>query len=812
MKDDSARRGDDINLQVHTAGRAVSNSLGSGVQINLGYPGNRARTAAVVEAIGPHDHAVFDEFIGRQGEVEVLTENLLRAYDDDEAVVSVISGLAGVGKTALARYVASQTTRVWFPGGAIFVDVHGYDLDSRVSAEQLFGPILYALGTKASDVPASVDEQAAVFHHQMTLLARDGHRVLLIFDNVSEIGQVSGLLPRQRTHRALLTSRDRLGDMPDATFISLPALSQEDAIALVDSSLRRRNSKDHRISSQRAAAAELVSLCGFLPLALQISASLLADEPGREIKDMVTELSDSRTRLDGFEYGEHGVQSAFYLSYQNLSPKQAQIFRLLAIHPGQHFSCEATAALAGESAVFTRRMLAGLARSHLIEYHSARNRWQLHDLVRIYARQLAVGGTLKDEVDEARQRLLQFYVETAGSAESVLRGQAAVRQTAQFSDAREAIEWFEAERPSLIAAISFAEILNLPDTAMRLSLALAGYYNWRHQPTELLGMTFTASTAFSNVPAGKIKPDDFDRMGYMYQQSGFLEEALANYESAISFYRINGDTAGLARSLRNFGMALMEVQRPRDAITVLAEAAALCKSTKEAHEEASALTNLGNALRQEKLFENAVEALGRAAELHRNLSDLSGEAAALTNLGAALAETARLDATQAAPKEAAELLSQAAEFLSRAADLYQRVRDQRGEASSLTNLGSTLRRLGRLDGASAVLHQAAALYSETGDWNGQAGAFTNMASVLAKQGKASRAVDLLGQAVSLYAKTGNSRGQAGALYNLGMILAQNGEAREAAIRLAEAATLYNQDGDFERERRALRLIERISDH
>lgn len=132
----------------------------------------------------------------------------------------------------------------------------------------------------------------------------------------------------------------------------------------------------------------------------------------------------------------------------------------------------------------------------------------------------------------------------------------------------------------------------VPGIAMRLSLAMAEYYNWRHQSSELLSMTITASTASSSIPSQDIGPEDLDRLGYAYQQSGFLEEAIANYEKAISLYRNSKHTQGLARSLRNFGMALMEVQKPRDAIAVLVEAADLYHGMRETHEEAAALTNL----------------------------------------------------------------------------------------------------------------------------------------------------------------------------------------------------------------------------
>ena len=292
----------------------------------------------------------------------------------------------------------------------------------------------------------------------------------------------------------------------------------------------------------------------------------------------------------------------------------------------------------------------------------------------------------KADIDAALGRLLNHYAEKADAAGSRLREQRSKESIAAFPDAREALEWFDIEHASLIAAISFAEVSKLPDIAMKLSLAMAEYYNWRHRSSELLSMTITASTASSSIPNQDIRPDDLDKLGHAYQQSGFLEEAVANYEKAISLYRNSKHTQGLARSLKNFGMALVEVRRLRDAIAALAEAADLYHGMGKMHEEAAALTNLGNVLRQEGLFENAITVLRRAAELHQHSADLPGEAAALTNLGAALVEAARVDTAPAPLEEAAKLLS-------RAAALYQEVRDGRGEASALTNLGSVLRKL-----------------------------------------------------------------------------------------------------------------------
>ena len=65
-------------------------------------------------------------------------------------VVSAVAGLAGVGKTALAIQAAHAARAAgWFPGGVLFLDLHGYD-DQPVQPGQALDALLRALGVPAS--------------------------------------------------------------------------------------------------------------------------------------------------------------------------------------------------------------------------------------------------------------------------------------------------------------------------------------------------------------------------------------------------------------------------------------------------------------------------------------------------------------------------------------------------------------------------------------------------------------------------------------------------------------------------------------
>jgi len=207
---------------VHLHGEASEQGrnylLGQGTMIV-----NEATTAAgpvaVVVPVVAHGVAASGVFVGRDGPVGELLGLLdpNRQGPGTTTVVSAVAGLAGVGKTALARHAASIAVgRGWFPGGAVLVDLHGYDPAGRVEAAQTFGPLLRALGVDGEEVPPVEAEQAAAYHQLLAGLAEQGRPVLLVLDNVSGPQQVADLLPAHRLHRVVVTSRHTLGDLPGA--------------------------------------------------------------------------------------------------------------------------------------------------------------------------------------------------------------------------------------------------------------------------------------------------------------------------------------------------------------------------------------------------------------------------------------------------------------------------------------------------------------------------------------------------------------------------------------------------------------------
>nr|WP_241267324.1 NB-ARC domain-containing protein [Streptomyces scabichelini] len=390
-------------------------------------------------------------------------------------VVSAVAGLAGIGKTALAKQSAATAVgRGWFPGGAVFVDLHGYAPEpaDRLRPVHVFAPMLYALGWEG-EVADSAAGQAAQFHRLLTARAEAGRAVLLVLDNASVTEQVAELLPAARRHRVIVTSRHTLtprGSRP----LELGTLPPEQSVDLIRSQVQRWLGHDDgaRLERVPGSLARLAELCGNLPLALHIVAALLVGDRTRLPSDLADDLTAARSRLDLLDDGDRAVRAAFDLSYQRLNDNQARQFRLIPLNPGPHLSSTAAAALSGVPGPEGHLLMEQLARAHLVERAGDR-RWRQHDLIRAYAVELL--DQHGDDQKPVVEQLLAHYVVAAEALAPVAAG-VVVPEWATVQEA-------EQEHPNFMAALSMAVVFGYHDRALALSRVLVPHFE-RHRHFE----------------------------------------------------------------------------------------------------------------------------------------------------------------------------------------------------------------------------------------------------------------------------------------------------------------------------------------
>ncbi|MEV5533437.1 tetratricopeptide repeat protein [Streptomyces prunicolor] len=625
---------------------------------------------------------------GFTGRGDQLAE-LLGAFDPDggevpgAVLVAAVSGLGGIGKTALAVEAAHEACGEGrFPGGVLFVNLHGYD-DDRVTAEQALETLLRALGTPPEHIPNGVDARAALYRSVLAARERELGAVLVLADNASSAEQVRPLHPGGARHRLLATSRSKLPQL-GARLLPLGELSPEEAYDLLDRALRIAARDDARVVNEGEAAAELALLCGYLPLALQIAAALLVLDRGKPVAELVAELAESGDRLLHLDDGERSVRAAFDLSYQRLPAEQARLLRLLALAPGSEVTAEVVAVLDGADTPPVR-VLDALCRAHLVERGSGRGRWRLHDLVRVFGVGVVQGDVgLREEGEAARGRVLAFYYRWARAADGWLQWLPGRPVPERFNDRAGALAWFDGERAGLAAAVQWAREERFADTAVRLSQCLGEYLAWRRSFDDWITVCGVAREAAHRAGNRVGEASAWNNLGIALREAGRAGEAIDAHTRARDLYQTAGERLREARAWNNLGLALRWTGRAEEAIDAHTRARDLFRAVGDRRGEARAWDNLGLALREAGRAGEAIDAHAHARDLFRAVGDRLREAMSWNNLGAALGDTSRVE--------------EAVEAYEKTLERYWEFDDWYGAGQTLYNL--------------ALAHQHAARFAE----------------------------------------------------------------------------------------------------
>lgn len=728
-------------VQSYTAGVSVNNNLSAVsvdrvVQVGALHGDLHMHPTAMSGPVPVVTPIVLDGevFLGRDREVQELLATVRRNSEAHETVTSVIAGMGGVGKTALARRVAGMTVEQ-FAGGVVLVDMHGYDPVRRIDPVRLFGPLLRALGVTSDEVPSDVGEQAAYYHHFLGNLANQARRVLLVLDNVSSSDQVRDVLPRQQVHRVLVTTRDTLF-LPSASVLPLGVLAHTAAVDLLAAVMRDELGEDKRISGHSEHAADIARLCGQLPLAVHIVAGLLFDEPELRLAELVNQLEAAR--LDTLVYGDQAVAKVFDLSWQHLlfrHPNAAQLLRLMVLNPGPDLSTEAAAALADVSPEVVRSRLRILRQSHLVQHADAR--WHIHDLVRLH--------TSQQDPDEdpkaAQQRLFDYYLRVASAADDSLNLAHVAASGDLFTDRDSALAWLDIEHSNLIATVGYAISVGDHSLAFNLAGALASFLSQRRH---------------------------------------VLDGVSVSEHAVSAAYHLNSPPH-LAAALNNLGLALHSVRRFRQAVTAHRQAAELFRSNGDYCREGIAWNNVCIGMREAEEIDDAIQAGERALYLARKVGDRHSEAFALANLGAAHLQSVGHE-------------QQAVATTQQALALFQEIGDLHAEAKAANQLGLAWLSADPFADVTPEHERAVILHRELGDRHREGGALNNLGNAMLALGKVEAAIQNFRLAVTVFQETGDRYEEAKALSNLGVVLGDVGqcdEARECWVQAVQAFTDSN---------------------
>lgn len=415
---------------------------------------NKIEAAAAVPRELPADVI---GFTGRDGELRELESARLGDADDGlpASPVVVISGMAGVGKTASAVHWAHRIADD-YPDGQLFLNLRGY---SALPALQPIGALtamLRSLGLDSGQVPAETDEAAARLRTETA-----GKRMLILLDNAESAEQVLPLLPGGSRSLVIVTSRNRLGELMTrhgAFRLDLAPLTPDEATRLLKALLRIPRSSD------RPELDELARSSGYLPLALRLAA---ANRTG----------AHPAAPVDG---GPHAaLKATFDGSYRALPEDARRMLRLFGVAPVRSLAIEAAAVMADMPTAAAERAVEQLVHAHMVN-RDGRGRLYLHDLIRDYAEDLT--GADDPVSAAALDRLFGWYLDTALAAcrarypgYARLSDHERAGDLPPLGDAAQAARWLDDERENLVAVARYIGEHDRGSVAWKLADALRSH-------------------------------------------------------------------------------------------------------------------------------------------------------------------------------------------------------------------------------------------------------------------------------------------------------------------------------------------------
>ena len=505
-----------------------------------------------------------EDFTGREEELKELRA----AIASGGATISGLTGQGGVGKTAVALKLADEV-KAQFSDAQIYMDLLG------VSAKPLTPSEVMAFVIRAFEPKAELPEQEqALGAIYRSVLA--GKRALLLMDNAKDAEQVRPLIPPKGCF-FLVTSR---------LHFALPGLRSKDLNTLPPEKAGELLLKiEPRIDGEAPAIARL---CGYLPQALRLAATALAERVNIAPSDYRQRLADERNRPKLLTAGNESVEASISLSYGLLDAETQKRSRMLGVFP-ETFDGAAAAAVWSAEKNSAEDTLGVLTQYSMLEWNEKTRRYRLHDLMRDFARQKLAD----EERYEASLRHAQHYLKVLGNADGLyLKGGDSLMA---------GLALFDLERGNVEAGQAWVKENAAHDnaaTGMCSDYPLAGPYCLflRHHPRELIRWLEAGLAAARRLGDRRVEGAHLGNLGTAYKKLGEYSHAIKYYEQVLKIAREIGDRRGEGNSLGNLGVAYKSLGEYRRAVEYYEQHLPIAREIGDRYGESSTFWNMSLAL------------------------------------------------------------------------------------------------------------------------------------------------------------------------------------------------------------------------
>jgi tetratricopeptide (TPR) repeat protein len=629
-------------------------------------------------------------------ESQLTTLNAWLDENQDQLLLTVVSGTGGVGKTMLAvKWLHHVSER--FGDGQLYVDLGAFSPTGPVEPEDVLEWFLLSLGLPAPQIPEGLPRRAALYR---SLTA--GKSLALLLDNAFSAAQVRPLLPSSAQCAVVVTSRQRLTGLrvSGAHFLDVDPLDVDDSVELLEKVVG-----GGRTEAEISEAEELARLCGGLPIALSMVGARLFARPHRSLRTEVVEIK-TKDRLAALNTSDDvSVAEIFDMSYDALPHDEARLYRLCAQHPGLVFGLGVASAIADRPAAETETAIYELVERNLLT-EIAEHRFRYHDLLLVHARQLSSRVDDDASLAAAARRMVEWYLDGTVAAERTIRP---VRRRVGprfqeppkpgFLEPNDALRWLFTERANLTSAVRAAEDREWDTLVWEFCEALWGF-----------------------VP---------------YASGDWT----ALYRSGVSAAARCGDDVAETRMRIYLGSTLTFQRCYDEAITENSRALRLAEETGNLFLTAAALIELAAAREGKGQLRTALDNLRRAKEIRETFNNTRAVAHCQRQIGNLLTKLGRYEDAVAELRQALDTVPPT--------DIERSL--------VLTELGTALLRWGRVPEAEPPLSQALEIATELHSDLRRAEAFTALAELALVRSDRARAQAHLVSARDLYAKLGNPK-------------------------------------------------------
>ncbi|MFJ4205106.1 AfsR/SARP family transcriptional regulator [Streptomyces sviceus] len=737
------------------------------------------------------------DFVGRSDQIDWAVALLGRVDEPGRTAppIGVVSGRSGTGKTALAVHVGHRTAEL-FPDGRLFVDLRAADTAPLQPADAL-ARLLRAMGAEPETLPSSVEELTGLYR------TYTGHRrILLILDNAPGEAHVRPLLPPGPGSAVLVTSRRRLVALEGAAHLDLTVPDEEEALELL-----RRVAGADRVRAEPAQTAEIVSLCGRLPLAVRIAGARLAARPHWVPGRLAARLRDERLRLNELRAGDLELRTSLELGYADLDPQEQRALRRLALLDLPDFAAWIAAPLLDIGTEEAEEAVERLVDCHFIDVigvdGTGRGRYRIHDLAREHARERCLSEESAEERAAAVRRLVECWLGLAekaaargpGGAARYFPEPAAVRPLDPADPRAEEdlltrpAAWFAAEQTGLLAAVEYCADHGMDRAARDLAGALIASSVALYNQFDAWSRSHTAAmAAVRRSGDGEGEAWLLTGLGQLRYEQDEFEESYAYYRDALRLFEAHDDVQGAAHALLGMATARREQACYSEALELLNRALEGYGRLDDRGDLARVLYGLGYVHREQGDDPAAREAFAQALELYRAEDDRHGEALVLR----ALALCHRAEGEYA----------QAERLLRDVLRIFAGLHDTFGVMYTEQSLAKVELRLGLLDASRERLGRCLELARERQDRFGEALVLRTLGEWRLAAGDPGGARDPLERALSLWEALRLPLWRARTLWNLAEVWEAAGETDAASGARAEAMRFFRESGAREARERA----------